>query len=52
MLYNLTKTINWNDISDIDYTKGACNINTLKPLSEVMRQCFLLHVFNMERQQK
>ena len=21
MLYNLTKTINWNDISDIDYIK-------------------------------
>ena len=34
MLYNLTKTINWNDISYIDYTEGARNGNTLKPLSE------------------
>ena len=33
MLYNLTKTINWNDISDIDYA-GVRNGNTLKPLSE------------------
>ena len=50
ILYNLTKTLNWNDISDINYTesskqsirdrvhtkytRGACNGNTLKPLSE------------------
>ncbi|KAK8882367.1 hypothetical protein M9Y10_045009 [Tritrichomonas musculus] len=34
MLYNFTKSININDISDIDYTAGASNNNTLKPLSE------------------
>ena len=34
MLYNFTKSININDISDIDYTAGASSNNTLKPLSE------------------
>ena len=34
MLYNLTKTINWNDISDIDYTEGASNKHELKALSD------------------
>ena len=38
MLYNLTKTINWNDISDIDYAEsttkytGVRNGNTLNRL--------------------
>ncbi|KAK8838418.1 hypothetical protein M9Y10_033047 [Tritrichomonas musculus] len=34
MLYNLTKSLNWNDISDIDYTAGASNRHELKPLSD------------------
>ena len=34
MLYNLTKTINWNNISDNDYAAGATNIHPLKALSE------------------
>lgn len=34
MLYNFTKSINGNDISNIDYTAGAINGHPLKALSE------------------
>ena len=34
MLYNLTKTINWNDISDIDYTERSPNNHKHNPLSD------------------
>ena len=34
MLYNFTKTLNWNDISDINYTIRSHNNHKLKPLSE------------------
>ncbi|KAK8896227.1 hypothetical protein M9Y10_014122 [Tritrichomonas musculus] len=34
MLYNLTKSINANDISNIDYTAGVRNKHELKALSE------------------
>ena len=34
MLYNLTKTINWNNISDIDFTERSTNNHKLNPLSD------------------
>ena len=34
VLYNLTKSANMNDISDINYTAGATNNNVLKALSQ------------------
>lgn len=34
MLNNFTKSINWNDISNIDYTTRATNKHPLKALSE------------------
>ena len=33
-LYNLTKNINWNEISNIDYTERSTNNHTLNPLGD------------------
>ena len=45
MLYNITKTIYWNDITIIDYIEGAHNNNKLNLLSE--RFCNNIIFYNM-----
>lgn len=43
MMYNLTKNIKRNDISNIDYTTGATNVHQLKALRERLCDSILLY---------